>query len=231
MLKLDVLSGGAAQGLVTALAAEFTAATGCEIAGVFGAVGAMREMLAQGHAADVVILTSAIVRGLGGQGTLLPGTIVDIGGVETAIASREADPSSSVTDETSLRAAFLAADAIYVPDPRQATAGIHVADVLARLGIADMVASRLRIYPNGATAMRALAASADQSPIGSTQVTEIKATPGVTLVAPLPRGFDLTTVYSAGILASSQNRQAAAVLLELLTSPSHARLRLDCGFI
>lgn len=231
MPKLSILSGGAAQGLVKALEAEFITESGHEIDGVFGAVGAMRAKLMDGHPTDVVILTSAIVRALGSEGIVLPETIVDLGGVETAIAVREADPAPAVTDEASLRATLLAADAIYFPDPEQATAGIHFADVLARLGIAPEVQSRLRTFPNGATGMRALAASSEANPVGCTQVTEIKLTPGVKVVAPLPRGFDLTTLYTAGIVASSSGRQAAASLLSLLTSERHGPLRLRCGFV
>ena len=47
-MKLTILSGGAAQGLVGALAAEFKAQSGCEIDGTFGAVGAMRDKLLSG---------------------------------------------------------------------------------------------------------------------------------------------------------------------------------------
>ncbi len=46
----------------------------------------------------------------------MPETIVDLGSVETAIAVREGAPAPAVTDEASLRAALLAADAIYFPD-------------------------------------------------------------------------------------------------------------------
>ena len=58
---------------------------------------------------------------------------------------------------------------------------------------------RLRPYPNGATAMRALAGARRTSPIGCTQVTEILNTPGVALVGPLPKQFELATVYTAGV--------------------------------
>ena len=81
-----------------------------------------------------------------------------------------------VGDAAGLRAALLAADAIYFPDPKQATAGIHFAGVLERLGIAADVASRLKTFPNGATAMRELAAATTDRPIGCTQVTEIIST-------------------------------------------------------
>ncbi len=115
--------------------------------------------------------------------------------------------SPPVGDADSLRAALLAADAIYFPDPKLATAGIHFAKVLDRLGIREAVADRLRPYPNGATAMREMA-SAQGRPIGCTQVTEILNTPGVTLVAPLPQEFELATIYTAAVATRSASPDA-----------------------
>jgi molybdate transport system substrate-binding protein len=60
-MSLNILSGGAAQGLVGSLSPAFEAQTGLDIAGEFGAVGAMAEKLRSGMPADMVILTSALV--------------------------------------------------------------------------------------------------------------------------------------------------------------------------
>src|SRR6202007_634477 len=94
---------------------------------------------------------------------------------------RAGDPQVVAKDAAALRDAFVAADAIFVPDTKVSTAGIHVAKVLQQLDIADEVTGRLKIYPNGATAMRELAASSAKRPIGCTQSTEIISTKGVEL--------------------------------------------------
>jgi molybdate transport system substrate-binding protein len=153
-MRLEILSGGAAQGLVAALGPQFKAETGCDIGGSFGAVGAMRDRLLAGAAADVLILTSVLIAELAGSGHVVADSAADIGVVRTAIAVRSSDANPAVGDADSLRSALLAADAVYFPDPKLATAGIHFAKVLDRLGIGDGVADRLRPYPNGATAMR-----------------------------------------------------------------------------
>lgn len=229
-MTLRLLSGGAAQALVGALAAEFRHRHGLEIEGEFGAVGAMRAKLEAGHPADLVILTSAILADLAEKGLVLGDSIRDIGDVATAVAIRQGDSAPEVGDEASLRGALLAADAIYFPDPALATAGIHFAKVLDRLGIAEEVARRLKTFPNGATAMAALAKAPERRPIGCTQVTEIKATAGAALVAELPRGFDLTTRYTAGVVARSAKPDDAMALIALLTGPDAAAERRRCGF-
>jgi molybdate transport system substrate-binding protein len=228
---LNILSGGAAQGLVASLAPEFKVQTGLDIAGEFGAVGAMADKLRQGMAADIVILTSAIVAQLAQENRVIPASISDIGRVETAIAVRAGDPPVSITDAAGLRAALLAADEIFVPDIKVSTAGIHVAKVLQQLGIAGEVAARLRIFPNGATAMRHLAESGAMRPIGCTQSTEIISTQGVTLSGSLPQGCDLSTVYTAAVTTRAAAAKQAQRLIDLLTGADARELRHRAGFL
>lgn len=231
MRTVRILSGGAAQGLVEALRPSFEAATGCRIDGVFGAVGAMKARLLAGEPADLMILSRTLIDELARGGHVLASSVKDIGAVETAIAVRSSDPLPAVGDRAALRAALLAADEIHFPDPEQATAGIHFARVMLELGIRDEVMSRLRPAPNGATAMRALAASTGRRPIGCTQATEILSTPGIALVAPLPRGCDLATTYSCAIAASSSAPAEAAKLASLLVEGSGEDVRRRLGFM
>ena len=231
MSSLSILSGGAAQGLVGSLAPAFKAMTGFDIAGEFGAVGAMADKLRKRTAADIIILTAALVAQLAGEKLVVAPSIADVGLVETALAVRSNDPKAIVSDAAGLRDALLASDAIYVPDTKASTAGIHVAKVLAQLGIADQVAARLRIFPNGATAMRELAASGARRPIGCTQSTEIISTDGVTLSGSLPPGCELATMYTAGITTQAAHASQAGDLIGVLTGARHAELRERAGFI
>jgi molybdate transport system substrate-binding protein len=231
MTSLKILSGGAAQGLVASVAPKFKAITGLDIEGEFGAVGAMADKLRAGMPADILILTAAMIATLAREDHLVAASVADIGLVETAIAIRAGDPPVSVRNSVELRKAFLAAGAIFVPDTRASTAGIHVAKVLQQLGIADEVAARLKIFPNGATAMRNLAESTAIRPIGCTQSTEIISTPGVVLSGSLPQGCELSTVYTAAVTTSAANARGAQDLIDLLTGIEQRDLRKRAGFI
>jgi len=231
MTSLNILSGGAAQGLVASLAPKFKEMTGFDIAGEFGAVGAMADKLRQGTPTDIVILTAAIIAKLAGENLVVPGSVADVGLVETALAVRAGDPLVAANDAASLRAALLAADAIFVPDTKASTAGIHVAKVLQQLGIAEEVAARLKIYPNGATAMRHLAASDSVRPIGCTQSTEIISTKGMVLSGSLPPGCELATMYTAAVTERAANAKPAQSLIGLLTAADQRTLRERAGFI
>jgi molybdate transport system substrate-binding protein len=231
MTVLRMLSGGAAQGLVASLAPRFEQLAGLHIEGEFGAVGTMAAKLEAGTAADLVLLTTAVMADLVRKGLVASNTVADIGLVETAIALRAGDPPISIHDAASLRQALLAAAAIFVPDTQASTAGIHVAAVLDRIGIAADVAPRLKIFPNGATAMRHLAASDASTAIGCTQATEILNTPGVVLCGALPPGYGLETMYSAAVTSQSQRPADATRLIALLTAPDNAELRARAGFL
>ena len=231
MNTLNILSGGAAQGLVGSPAAKFKTLTDFDIGGEFGAVGAMADKLRKGTPTDIVILTAALVARLAEEKLVVPASISDVGLVETALAVRAGDPRVRATDAATLRAAFLAADAIFVPDTRTSTAGIHVAKVLAQLGIAEEVAARLKIYPNGATAMHQMAESRAAKPIGCTQSTEIISTEGVVLSGSLPKGCDLATMYTAGVTTQAAHARQAQALIELLTGADQQSLRSAVGFL
>jgi molybdate transport system substrate-binding protein len=231
MTGLNILSGGAAQGLVASVAPKFKTLTGLDIAGEFGAVGAMAGKLRAGTPVDIVILTSAMIADLARENLVVPASISDVGLVETALAVRARDPHVTANDAAALRTAFLAADAIFVPDTKASTAGIHVAKILQLLGIADAVADRLKIHPNGATAMRHLAQSDATRPIGCTQSTEIISTPGVVLSGSLPAGCELSTMYTAAVATKAADARHARELIDLLIGADQRELRERAGFL
>ena len=230
MKLLHLLSAGAAQGLVTQLEDRFERKFLCSIDASFGAVGMMKDSLLAGAPCDVLILTEALISQLGASGELVAGSAQALGVVKTGVAVRDGEPRPDVGSPAALKGTLQAARGIYFPDPVKATAGIHFMKVLVQLGLDAELADRLRPFPNGATAMNALSEMAEPGLIGCTQVTEILNTPGVQLIAPLPKEFELATVYTAALCTRSAQPQAARELIALLASAEAAALRRACGF-
>jgi molybdate transport system substrate-binding protein len=229
-VHLDILSGGAAKGLVTVLQPAFVAQTGCELRATFSAVGAMKEKLLAGAPCDVAILTAAVMDELKLHGHVLAETVASLGRVRTGIAVRAGEPMPTVSDRETLRHSLLASAGIYVPDTERATAGIHFLKVLKSLGIEAEVASRLRCYPNGAIALAELARSRGPSLVGCTQISEIVDTPGVALIGPLPGEFELATVYSVAVCSSAREPGLGRRLAQLLAGPEARDQRERAGF-
>ncbi len=144
---------------------------------------------------------------------------------------REHDAVAPIADVGVLSQTLLMADAIFIPDTVASTAGAHVAKVLRQLGIADRVASRLKEFPNGATAMRELAASEAARPVGCTQATEIIATPGLQLVGALPGEFALATIYTAAVTTRAADRAIARSFVDLLAGRDQQLERARAGFL
>jgi molybdate transport system substrate-binding protein len=228
--EVHVLSAGAAKGVVTTLAPAFEAATASTLQFQFGAVGAIRDQWLAGAPCDVVILTAAMIETMASDGRVMADTVAPLGRVRTGIAVRVGEAVPAIADRTGLRQSLAAATALYVPDTDRSTAGAHFLKVLRELGINDEVVPRLRAFPNGAIAMRELAQSTERGLIGCTQITEINYTPGVVLVGALPKEFELSTVYSVAVAATSLRQEAARHFAHLLSGPKSRELLLEGGF-
>ncbi len=225
-MPLQVLSAGAAKALVEALAREVPGG----VAGSFGAVGTIRDQFLGGAPCDVLILTAAMLAELADAGHVLRDSIAPLGSVYTGVAVRAGAPLPPIGDRAALLATLDRATSLYCPDIERATAGIHFARVLSELGLYPAIAPRLRPFPSGAVAMRALADTGEPGAIGCTQVTEILYTPGVTLVGRLPEEFALATVYAAGVASRAVVPVAATQLVTLLSGEASAALRQRGGF-
>ena len=230
MKQLHVMGGGAAQGIVGQLKSRFVAQSGCDIEGTFGAVGMMKDRLLDGAACDVLILTQALIAQLTESGNVVAGSARPLGVVKTGVAVKVGETVPKVDTADALKAVLLGATGIYFPDPVKATAGIHFMKVLQSLGIDGELASRLRPFPNGATAMREMSQCAEAGLVGCTQVTEILYTPGVVLAGDLPKVFELATVYTAAVCSKAQEPVLAAQLISLLIGDEAAELRRSGGF-
>lgn len=231
MKQLHLISGGAAQGLMAAVGDSFAAKHGFALEGTFGAVGLMKDKLLGGSPCDVVILTAALIAELELQGHVDPGSARSLGVVRTGVAVRTGAAVPDIATPEALATVLRKAKGIYFPDPVKATAGIHFMKVLKLLDLDQELADRLMPFPNGATAMRAMAAAAGQQAlVGCTQITEINFTPGVQLAGVLPSAFELATVYTAAVCRRAANPVGAHALVKLLASDASAAQRLASGF-
>jgi molybdate transport system substrate-binding protein len=230
VVTLNVFCAGAAQAVVTEIAAKFQRDSGNLVAANFGAVGAMKARVVAGEPADVIVLTAALIDELIQHGLVVPGSRVDLGKVGTGVAVRAGTPLPDVRDTRVLRGNLLAATRVLFPDPAGARAGKVVMSALEKLGIADKLKSRLHFFPNGYAAMNDLAQSSGLLEMGITQITEIIANKGVTLVGPLPPEVQSIAVYSAGLAARSAHPERAKELIRRLTGFNAQPLLSAAGF-
>ena len=120
-----MLAAGAAQGVVRELEPIFASASGHKLDAVYDTVGALRDRVLAGAAADVVILSEAGMAALIKGGKIDDRAATDLGSISVALAVRKGAAVPDVSSSPdALKKALLAAASIAHADPaRGATAG------------------------------------------------------------------------------------------------------------
>jgi molybdate transport system substrate-binding protein len=217
-MSLRVLSAGAMRRIVGELTESFHRETGQAVALTTGTVGALTERAIAGEPADVFVLTDAAIEDLVRQGLVLPGTRVDLARTAVGVGVRRGAPLPDVSTPEALRDTLLRATSLVYIDPAHGgTSGIHFADVLRRLGIADAVRDKALLWPGGSAADAVVRGQAE---LVVHQISEILAVEGVTLVGPLPAALQKTTTYAAGLSAGTTAPDQARGLIAYLARPA-----------
>jgi molybdate transport system substrate-binding protein len=209
---IRVLSGGAVQTFVRPLASSF-ADDAVEVE--FQPMGKLVKTLADGYAADVVIVTEEVLARLKLKGT--PVARVGVG-----VGVRESAPLPDLSTVEAFKRALLAAKSVIYMDPQIGTSGRHVAEVLQRLGISDEVNAKAKLGQGGQVAE---AVASGEIELAIHQISEILPVKGVRFAGPLPSELQKFTIYVAARVLSSKAGGTAARFIEHLTS-SAARSRL-----
>jgi molybdate transport system substrate-binding protein len=87
------------------------------------------------------------------------------------------------------------------------------------MDITDQVAGKARMIP--AEPVGAVVARGEAE-IGFQQISELKPIQGIDLLGPLPPEVQKYTIFSAGVVAGSNQPQEAAALIRFLASPEAA---------
>ncbi len=222
---LRVLGTGAVAAATRDLAPGFTARVGLPVVIATANAGVVAQRLRDGEAADLVLNSATQIEALSADGFVDGTTRREVGRMLIGVAVREGAAKPDISTEAALRAAILAAPIIAHSDPATgATAGTHAARLVERLGIAPQMRTRTLVFPGGGAAVQAVADG--RATLAITQISEIIAVPGATLVGPLPAAAQLVTAYLGAIASPAANRDGATGFLEYLTGPEgQARFR------
>ena len=221
MTDIKILSAGAVQSMVTALGAEFERETGAKLNLNFNTVGALRERLKAGEAADLVILSASAIAALEQTGLFVPGSVTDLGRTITGVVVKEGAPLPDISTPEAFKQALLAARGVAYSDPAAGgSSGTYFAGLLERLGIAEAVNKKAVLGQRGYEVAEAVADG--RAEIGTTFISEALTVKGVTVVGPLPGDLHNVNTYTAAIPAGSAARAQATALLRKLTDPATA---------
>jgi len=221
MAEIKVLSAGAVQSMVMALGAEFERESGHKLNLTFNTAGSLRERIANGEQADLVILSESAIAALDKPGMFVPGSITDLGRTVTGVAVKEGATVPDISTPAAFKQALLAARTVAYTDPKAGgSSGTFFAGLLDRLGIADEIKKKAVLGQRGHDV--ALSVADGRAEIATTFISELLPQKGVKVVGPLPGDLHNANTYTAAIPAGSAVRDAATAFLRKLTDPATA---------
>jgi molybdate transport system substrate-binding protein len=189
----------------------------------YGATNVLMPKIGAGETADVAILTDTGIEGLIEHGTLAAGSRRDLARSAIGIAVKAGAPKPDIRTPDAFKQTLLAARSIAFS--RSGASGIHFANLISQLGIADEVARKARIFDG---VVGTLAARGEVE-IAVQQVSELKLVDGIDIVGPLPDALQKVTVFSAGVFAASPRPAAAGLFIEALRTPDVAAVMRKQG--
>jgi molybdate transport system substrate-binding protein len=211
---VEVLSTLALRGVLVDIAEDFRARTSLAIAATYRSTNAALDLIAQGATADMTILTREAMARLAHEGVVVADTTVDLAQSGVGIAVRAGLAKPEIATVAALKHALLAAKSIAFS--RQGASGIHFAEVIERLGIAEEVRRKATITDSYAGE----AAARGEVDVAVQQISELVPIKGVDIVGALPAELQKISVFAGGIFRAAKNAEAAGRLLAELAAPA-----------
>jgi molybdate transport system substrate-binding protein len=189
---------------------------GLYIEPTFGATNLLLPKIALGEAADVAILTDDAIAHLAQQGTVAAGSQrnLALSAIGVAVAGGSAKPYIR-TVETLKQTLMVARSIGY---SKSGASGLHFAEVIQRLGIAEEVKRKAKVIDGVIGEMVAR----HEVELGIQQISELKLVQGIDIIGVLPDEVQKVTTFTAGIFNNCTRPAAASVLIATLAGPEVA---------
>jgi molybdate transport system substrate-binding protein len=224
--EIRVMSGGAPKELFAVLTPKFEQQTGHKVKFDYVLIPALREKIAAGEKADVLVMPVPILDGFAKDGKVRADARASFGTVAISVIVKEGAAKPDISTVDKFREALLAARSIVHATPGKTPSGIHMGKVLEQLGITDAIAKKVVHKP--ALEGGAELVANGQAEIGIYPASEVVEVKGVTIVGPLPPGIDLTILYGGAAMTGTS--AAAADFVKFMAAPENRAAWKHAGF-
>ena len=164
--------------------------------------------LRAGAAADVVVMSKEGLGELVAEGKIIPASAVDLAQAQLGVAVRAGTPKPDISTVDAFRQMLLSSKSINA----LSTTGLYLTEkLLPKLGIAGEVTGKIK----GGTVATVATGEVE---IAIRPVSELINVPGIDFVGPVPKELQYLSVFSAGIVAGSQQVDAGQRLIHFLGS-------------
>jgi len=215
--QLKVLMSGGFTGAYEQLLPEFERTTGIKVTTGSGSSQGtgpqtIGVQLARGVSADVVILSREGLNELIAANRIADGTDVDLARTPLGVAVRARTPKPDVSTVETFKQVLLKAKTVAIPG---STGGIWLmTDLFPRLGIAEKINVKVTLRGTDATAMIA----AGDVDLAVLPISEILHAAGVDCAGTIPPKIQFVQMFSAAVVAGSNEIEGSKRLIEFLAS-------------
>jgi molybdate transport system substrate-binding protein len=225
--ELKVLAALVLQDALGRIGPSFSRDSGHTVGIAYSTVGAIRQRLAAGERADVVVLTSDAIETMAQSGALASNA--PVAATRTGVAIRDGAAAPAIATIEQFRAALLAARSVAYTDPKTGGAfGTYLAGELARMGIAEAVNAKAVLRRGSHEIVKSVASG--EAELGITFISTMMSTPGVKVAGPLPPPLLGTEAFSVGVLKDSPAQDAALAFMRGLRSDGARATWTALGF-
>lgn len=210
---LRVISSNGIKEALERLQPEIERAVGMRLAVEWGPSNAMRRTIEGGAPFDVAILTPVVIDDLVKAGHVTAASRADIARSDLGAAVRKGSPLADVGTAEGLKRRLLAARSVTYGREGAATGAFN--DMMAALGIADAMKSRIVLQPPSIRPADTVVAG--QEEIVLAPVSELQS-PQLQVLGVFPKEFQRPLVMTGAVSAHAAQPAAASAMLAFLTS-------------
>ena len=227
--ELKVLSAGAVKRGVAQIGKAFERESGNKVAIEFATAPEIRQRVAAGETADVIVAPPAVLDDIAKQGKIVTESRGFVGRSRMGVVVHAKTAAPGLGDTVAFKKALLGATAVV---HNKASSGIYAAKLLEKLGLKEALGSKIVVVETGAAIMEYVAAH-PPSAIGLAQISEVMVMIdkgcAVRLAAPLPDEIQNVTNYDAAAIAGSKSPDAARKLAGSLASDAAKKIFAATG--
>ena len=217
--EIKVLSSAAFRQVMGDLGPKFERTTGHKLAITFGNLGAIVKRVQGGETADVVIIPRQGIDGFVKDGKAVASDVTALARAGMGVFVRKGASRPDISSPEALKRTLLAANSITYANPAETAAGIQVAKVLDRLGIAEEMKSKTVFPKSGPVGI--LVANGEVE-IGVHHLVQVIRIAGIEIIGPLPGDLQVFDVFAAAIMAGAKDAEASKALVNFLRTPEAA---------
>jgi len=227
--ELKVISAGAVRSVVGHMIDDYSKSTGVKFKFTVGPTGFLRDTIASGEPADLIIASAPLMGELEKTGKMTPGSRTNLGRIGLGVVIRDGTQVPDVSTPEAFKQLLIRAKSIAYTDPKLGgTSVLHLMKLADQFGIRDEVVKK-GIHSTGGNDASAKVARGEAE-ISVTLISEIGEAKGARLAAPLPESLQLWTVYAAAIPLASTAPNEARAFVAALTGPKLRPRWIDAGW-